>query len=360
MENTSRNYQIAYLVATGCALQIAESIFPHPLPGVRLGLANIMTLLGLCMFGYTAGVKIAILRPLLASFMLGNFLTPGFMLSFSGSLLSFLTMMAVYWINVRIEKYAGFRLFSNIGISILGALSHSFVQLYIAYLLFVRHKGIFDFAPLFLVSGLITGWLTGYCVNYLMNRKESLDIYSSTSYPDLSLGSENRISFFIIAKIIVCIFLMLAVILVSNVRIMLYLAPVILAQGVIFKLSAKKFISQLRFLWILIFTSLIINIFFTPGETVFSFWILKISKQGLISGGVVGLRIMLLVYLSCIIVQETPWMALIKQLTKIKVSLRINNFLLLIPFSLTVYPLIWKRIENIKPKTLKNLLDNIL
>ena len=103
-----------------------------------------------------------------------------------------------------------------------------------------------------------------------------------------------------------------------------------------------------------------IHMFFTPGETIFSFSIIKISKQGLLNAGGVGLRIMLLVYLSSILVQRTPWAAFINKFTIMPIPSKLSNFLLIIPFSLSLYPLIWQRIQGIKPRTLKNLLNNLL
>jgi heptaprenyl diphosphate synthase len=92
MDEKKRILYISVLIALASVLQIVESLFPHPLPWLRLGLANIITLTSLVIFGYAIAVQVAVLRTILSSFILGTFLTPGFFLSFSGALMSALVM----------------------------------------------------------------------------------------------------------------------------------------------------------------------------------------------------------------------------------------------------------------------------
>ncbi|MDI6641894.1 MAG: Gx transporter family protein, partial [Elusimicrobiota bacterium] len=92
MAGTSKWVKISYLIACGIVLQVGESLFPHPIPGVRLGLANISTLLALNFFGFSAGFYVALMRPLIGSLFLGSFLSPAFILSFSGSVVSCFVM----------------------------------------------------------------------------------------------------------------------------------------------------------------------------------------------------------------------------------------------------------------------------
>ena len=66
--------KIALLVALSCVFQLAESLIPHPIPGLRLGLANMPTLIALVTLGSGAALEVAILRVVLASFMMGTFM----------------------------------------------------------------------------------------------------------------------------------------------------------------------------------------------------------------------------------------------------------------------------------------------
>jgi heptaprenyl diphosphate synthase len=75
-EANKKNTQIAFLVACASVLQILESLIPNPIPGVRLGLANMITLVALVDLGVGAAVEIAVLRTVCSSFILGTFFHP--------------------------------------------------------------------------------------------------------------------------------------------------------------------------------------------------------------------------------------------------------------------------------------------
>lgn len=93
--------QISFLIACGSALQLAEAFipFPVPIPGVKTGLANITTLLGLVLFGPGVGFEVAVFRPVITSLTNGTFLSPGLVLSFCGSVTSFAVIaLAYYWL----------------------------------------------------------------------------------------------------------------------------------------------------------------------------------------------------------------------------------------------------------------------
>ena len=61
-----RIHKIALLVSLACVLQIAETFIPHPIPGLRLGLANMLTLTAMVILGFGYALQIAILRTLLS------------------------------------------------------------------------------------------------------------------------------------------------------------------------------------------------------------------------------------------------------------------------------------------------------
>ena len=81
--DNSRTYKIALLISISCVLQISESFIPHPIPGLRLGLANMLTLVALVTLGFRAALEIAVLRTVLSAFIMGTFMSPTFVLSFS-------------------------------------------------------------------------------------------------------------------------------------------------------------------------------------------------------------------------------------------------------------------------------------
>ena len=152
-----KTYKIAILVSIASVLQICESFIPHPIPGLRLGLANMLTLVALVTLGFRAALEIAILRTILSAFVMGTFMSPTFIFSFLAAVVSSLVMGMLYWISGFPGRYR----LSLIGISILGALSHNMVQLCLAYLFLVKHRGIFVFTPWLCIGAVVMGLITG-------------------------------------------------------------------------------------------------------------------------------------------------------------------------------------------------------
>jgi heptaprenyl diphosphate synthase len=169
----SQTRRVVYLgLATGLALglHIFEAMIPLPtdimIPGVKLGLANIVTLYVIMNFGTRDGVGVSILRTLLGSLMSGTFMTPTFYFSFSGGLASAIIMGLLY-------KY-GSRYFSMMGISLVGALTHNLSQLGVAALM-IEQSLILMYLPVMLFAALPTGafvgLITGRVNQYFSVRK---------------------------------------------------------------------------------------------------------------------------------------------------------------------------------------------
>ena len=145
--------KLALLVALATMMSAVESLIQSPLPFLRLGLANGITLLVLKWSGLRQGLFVTLARVLLAGLIIGRLFQPAFFLSLCGGLSAALIMAAVLkW---------GSRWFSLIGVSILGAVFHNLTQWMVASLLIHRFIGIFILPVLFMVS-LISGILIGY------------------------------------------------------------------------------------------------------------------------------------------------------------------------------------------------------
>ncbi len=138
--------------AIGIVLYIVESFLPVliPIAGAKLGLANIITLLGFELFTPLLTLTILILRVFLASLLGGTFLTLSFYLSLSGALSSFLVMLLAY-------KSKIFNIFT---ISILGAAAHSLGQILCIYL-FLANINIAYYLPMLLLISIPLGIFTG-------------------------------------------------------------------------------------------------------------------------------------------------------------------------------------------------------
>lgn len=168
MFGTRRVIFLALLVAMGTALHVVEGMLsiPVPIPGVKLGLANIVTLLAIYLYGFRDGVTVALLRVLLGSLIGGMFLSPGFLLGLTGAVSSSLAMALLL-------KRTG--CFSMIGISMAGAVAHNIGQLLAASLL-LQSGAVIYYLPILLLTGIPTGILTGYLLNSLLEHNKTSGI----------------------------------------------------------------------------------------------------------------------------------------------------------------------------------------
>jgi heptaprenyl diphosphate synthase len=89
---TDQDRRIAWLATAAVALSLVDAAIPSPLPGVKPGLANIVTLVVLTRYGWATTVWVSALRVLAGSLLLGYFLAPGFFLSLSGTVCSLATL----------------------------------------------------------------------------------------------------------------------------------------------------------------------------------------------------------------------------------------------------------------------------
>ncbi|MCD6325953.1 Gx transporter family protein [bacterium] len=145
--------RLSMLTVLAVAFRAAEIVIPTPLPWLKIGLANAVILVVLKMHGSKAALLVNISRILLASLVLGTFLSPGFWLSLGAGLTSCISMITVW---ACLGKWL-----SDIGISVVGAYVHTMTQFALAYLLFVKHIAILELMPYFLLVSLVSGAATG-------------------------------------------------------------------------------------------------------------------------------------------------------------------------------------------------------
>lgn len=163
---TRRVVFLSMLVAMGTALHVVEGMLaiPLPVPGVKLGLANIVTVLAIYLYGLRDGMTVALLRVLLGSLIGGVFLAPGFLLGLTGAVSSTLVMAFL------LKRT---RCFSMIGISMAGAVGHNIGQLLAASLL-LQTSAVLYYLPFLLLAGIPTGMFTGHLLNSLLEHKSEI------------------------------------------------------------------------------------------------------------------------------------------------------------------------------------------
>ena len=170
--------RIAVLSAYALVLHGFEAILPMPIPWVRLGLANIITIVALLLFGFRTAMFVTLIRVTLASMFTGTFLGPSFMLSLGGGIASTVAVGAVH--------AAAKNLFGPIGLSLIGSLFHNLAQLAFAWLLFVqRIEAILIIAPIILMLGTVTGVVNGVIADLLLRQLREGDTGGTVGDPAL-------------------------------------------------------------------------------------------------------------------------------------------------------------------------------
>jgi len=160
-ENIKRMVLSAIMTATAITLHFVEGLFPLPvaIPGIKLGLPNIVSLVALYLFGPVDAYAILILRVLMTSFLYSGF--SSLIFSLAGGLLS-VTAMFLIW-KLR-EKG-----FSIISASVAGGVFHNIGQI-LAAVVVMRTYAVFSYLPVLVVSGIATGVVTGIVSGSILPR----------------------------------------------------------------------------------------------------------------------------------------------------------------------------------------------
>lgn len=164
LATTPEDHRIAYLAALAIGLSVAEAAIPSPLPGVKPGLANIITLVVLARYGWRVAAWVSILRVVAGSILLGTFLSPSFVLSLSGAALS----LAALGLAQTLPR----PLFGPVTHSILAAVAHIAGQVLVVYLWLIPHAGIAYLLPLFALAALVFGTVNGIVAAGLLSQTD--------------------------------------------------------------------------------------------------------------------------------------------------------------------------------------------
>ncbi|HYR05844.1 MAG TPA: Gx transporter family protein [Gallionella sp.] len=150
------------MAAVALGLAILENAIPSPLPGVKPGLANIVTLIVLARYGWRAAVWVSLLRVVAGSLLLGSFLAPGFFLSLSGAVCSLLVL--------ALAQRLPLRWFGPVSHSIYAAFAHIAGQMLVVYVWLIPHAGIVYLIPIFAAAALIFGTVNGIIAARFMDN----------------------------------------------------------------------------------------------------------------------------------------------------------------------------------------------
>ena len=155
----------AVLTALALGLSTLESLFPVsvlvPLPGIKLGLANIVTVFALYRLGDIPALAILIARCLLGAMFAGN--ASALLFSLMGGVLAMLTMIVL-------RRVRGLSVY---GVSIAGAAAHNIGQI-CAAIVVLGGTAVLGYLPVLLGVSLITGTLTGFVASLLFRAMRGI------------------------------------------------------------------------------------------------------------------------------------------------------------------------------------------
>ena len=166
LETSTEDHHVARMAAVALGLTVLESAIPSPLPGVKPGLANIVTLIVLARYGWRMAAWVSLLRVVAGSLLFGNLLTPGFFLSMSGALLSLFVL--------AFARHLPARWFGPVSHSIYAAFAHITGQMVVVYLWLIPHAGIAYLIPVFATAALVFGTVNGMIAARFMHNAETL------------------------------------------------------------------------------------------------------------------------------------------------------------------------------------------
>jgi len=159
---------LAMLLALGVVLNIMESMIPimgNIIPGSKLGLANIVVIFVIYFYGLRDGLLFSFTRVFIVGLLRTGLFNIVFLFSLSGGLLSVVCMFIAH----------KFTKLSIVGVSIIGAITHSIGQIIAAVFLF-QTINIIYYLPYLLLLSLPTGFIIGVISEQVINQYQKIKI----------------------------------------------------------------------------------------------------------------------------------------------------------------------------------------
>ncbi len=153
-------------IALSMLFGYVENMFPINIvgvPGIKLGFANVITMIVMYCYGFKESMLVSVLRIALLAFMFGNIF--GALYGLIGSITS-IVIMSVF---IRLNRY------TLIGISAVGGAAHNLGQLIFAGFVF-EEPGLIFYLPFLLIFGTVAGSLMGFLSLLVMERIKGINV----------------------------------------------------------------------------------------------------------------------------------------------------------------------------------------
>lgn len=151
--DTKRIAKLSMLLSISVVLGLIESFIPIMggiVPGIKLGLANIVIVFAIYELSFKDAIYISVLRVLLIGILRTGLFSISFFFSLAGALLSIIFMYLT-------KEYTKM---SIVGVSVVGSISHSVAQIIVACI-FLSNINIVYYLPILLISSIVTGVIVG-------------------------------------------------------------------------------------------------------------------------------------------------------------------------------------------------------
>ena len=151
--DTKKIAKLSMLLAISVILSLIESfipIFNGIVPGLKIGLANLVVIFALYMYSFKDAIYLSVLRVFLVGILRTGLFSITFFFSLTGALLSIIVMYLL-------KKYTKL---SIVGVSVSGAIAHSVGQIIIA-ILFLNNINIIYYLPILLIGSVASGIVIG-------------------------------------------------------------------------------------------------------------------------------------------------------------------------------------------------------
>ena len=156
--------RLSMFLALAVVLNIVENVIPifqGVVPGVKLGLTNIVILFVLYKYGFREALSLSITRVILVGVLNTGLFSVAFFLSLSGALFSIIMMGLVK----KLTKL------SIVGVSVIGSLFHSLGQIIVVAIILYSVTA-FNYLPILILFSIPTGILTGVLCKELLKYFE--------------------------------------------------------------------------------------------------------------------------------------------------------------------------------------------
>lgn len=166
MKRNSARYvaYVSMMITIALILSYVETLIPAiPIPGAKIGLPNIITLLALSTLGFADAFLILIFRSSISSLLFSSVMSLAY--SLAGGILS----LVIMYLLIRIFKDR----ISLVATSMVGAITHSIGQVFVAILI-LETVNIITMLPILIIISIFTGLIVGLCVKYTFKYFKSI------------------------------------------------------------------------------------------------------------------------------------------------------------------------------------------